>query len=104
MPAAKSKQRSSGRVLRWLRRARPVFMVLWAGLIFLLMEPGAQRDEARGENALDAAREKLDQLENRLIDLRFRWRGFEPPHPDIVVVAIDRPIISEMDIPSGIME
>ncbi|MBX7115281.1 MAG: adenylate/guanylate cyclase domain-containing protein [Myxococcaceae bacterium] len=40
-------------------------------------------------SAMAALVRGIQQLEGRAMDLKFRFRGKRPPHPDVVVVAID---------------
>ena len=39
----------------------------------------------------------LENVELSLLDMRFRWRGPEEPHPEITVVAIDQTSESDLD-------
>src|SRR3954464_2723075 len=74
------------RFLRWMRKARLAWMLAFAGLVFwVIVSPLPRR--VPGLNALF---EKLETAENSTRDLRFHWRGAEPPNLNVAILAITK--------------
>ena len=87
---------SSGRrlpLLRWFRRSRVLILLIFAGLVFAFMAlPWARQIR------LSEFFQKIEKAEHGSLDLRFRWRGAELPHPDIVVLAVSQPFIVPAEV------
>jgi adenylate cyclase len=81
-------------VLRWMRKGRPFVVLAWVGFIFWFL---VSKTPSRVPGLKNVA-QQLNQMENRSLDLRFRWRGPEPGQPDILILAIDRPILSADEV------
>ncbi len=65
------------RLPRLLRKRRVPLIVIWAALVIALTQ-----------TARFAEVTPFQKLEQQSIDLRFRSRGPQPPHPDVVLVGI----------------
>jgi adenylate cyclase len=81
-------------LLRWFRRSRVLILLIFAGLVFGFMAlPWAKRIPAFHDFF-----QKIEKAENGSLDLRFRWRGAQPPHPGIVVLGISQPFVVPAEV------
>lgn len=80
--------------MRWLRKGRPIILLVFASLTFWYIVSPA----ARKIRVLDQLSNQIENYENGLINLRFQWRGSEPPHPDIAIVAVTEPKLNASDL------
>ena len=87
-------------LLRWLRQSRIAILFAFAMLAIWFMAS----TRPRKVSAFHEVFQKLERLENTLLDLRFKWRGQELGHPNIAILAIDRPMIPATDLPPQDLE